>query len=60
VGPEEADAALAAIKSHPLGEDAVIIGTVTAGNTGKVVMKTALGGKRLVDRLSGDMLPRIC
>jgi hydrogenase expression/formation protein HypE len=52
--------ALEVLRSHPLGKDAAIIGKVTAENTGKVIMVTSMGGKRLVDKLSGDMLPRIC
>lgn len=58
--PGEADAALAALRSHPLGRDATIIGRVTEAHPGQVVMETALGAQRIVATLSGDLLPRIC
>lgn len=57
---DEADAALSALRAHPLGRNAVRIGVVTAENAGRVVMQTALGAKRIVTPLSGDLLPRIC
>ncbi|HEY80341.1 MAG TPA: hydrogenase expression/formation protein HypE [Anaerolineae bacterium] len=60
VPPEEADAALAAMRAHPLGRQAAQIGRVTAAHPGKVIMETALGAKRIVPMLSGDLLPRIC
>lgn len=52
---------LQALKSHPLGKDAMIIGQViqTVG-TPRVTMKTFIGGTRIVDMLTGEMLPRIC
>ena len=53
-------AALAALKAHPQGRDAAIIGHVTAGPPGIVQLKTAFGGTRIVDLLVGDPLPRIC
>jgi hydrogenase expression/formation protein HypE len=56
----EADRALAALRSHPLGADAAIIGQVTADPPGIVLLKTAFGGTRIVDLLVGDPLPRIC
>ncbi len=56
----QADAALAALKSHPLGKDACVIGRVLADHPGKVVMNTRVGGKRIVDMLIGEQLPRIC
>lgn len=55
-----ADDALEAMRSHPLGRESAIIGEVTADRPGRVVLHTSLGGRRLVDRLTGDMLPRIC
>jgi hydrogenase expression/formation protein HypE len=55
-----ADAALAALRAHPLGEQAAIIGRVTAEPPGIVQLKTAFGGTRIVDLLVGDPLPRIC
>ena len=55
-----ADAALAALRSHPLGSEAVIAGTVVREHPGMVVLRTGLGGTRIVDMLPGDQLPRIC
>jgi hydrogenase expression/formation protein HypE len=60
VSPQDADSALAALRAHPLGEQAAIIGTVTAEPPGIVQLKTAFGGTRIVDLLVGDPLPRIC
>jgi hydrogenase expression/formation protein HypE len=57
---EEAQAALAALRAHPLGADAAIIGRVGEGAPGRVTMRTAFGGRRIVDMLIGDQLPRIC
>ena len=56
----EADQALAALRAHPLGADAAIIGQITADPPGIVLLKTAFGGTRIVDLLVGDPLPRIC
>jgi hydrogenase expression/formation protein HypE len=55
-----AEAARKALTAHPLGKEAAIIGHVTAGPPGRVVMQTIFGGKRIVDMLVGDQLPRIC
>ena len=60
VAPEVAEAALAALRSHPLGQDAARIGVVQADEHQFVQMKTALGGMRVVDWLAGEPLPRIC
>ncbi len=60
VAPEHADAALAAMTAHPLGAEAAIIGEVVEDPNGFVQMETALGGRRMVDWLVGDPLPRIC
>ncbi len=60
VAAHAADAVLAAMRSHPLGADAAIIGEVTSSNPGFVIMKTRVGGTRVVDMLSGEQLPRIC
>src|SRR4029079_9980410 len=70
VAPDEADAALAAMRSHPLGADAASIGEIGAeashiGGTvaepqAIVVLLTGFGGTRIVDMLVGDPLPRIC
>lgn len=56
----EAEVALEAMRSHSLGRDAAIIGEVTTDHPGFVVMKTRVGGTRVVDMLSGEQLPRIC
>ncbi len=58
--PEAAGQALAALRGHPLGEQAAVIGQVTADPPGLVQLKTAFGGTRIVDLLVGDPLPRIC
>ena len=60
VPPDEADAALAALRGHPLGIAASVIGTVNDGEAGRVTMRTVFGGRRIVDMLVGDQLPRIC
>ncbi len=56
----QAPTLLAAMQSHPLGQDAAIIGTVLADAHHFVQLTTAFGGRRIVDWLSGDQLPRIC
>jgi hydrogenase expression/formation protein HypE len=60
VASDKADAALAAMRSHPLGREAVIIGTVQAEPPGLVFLRTDIGGMRVLDMLVGDPLPRIC
>ncbi|MEO8816541.1 MAG: hydrogenase expression/formation protein HypE [Mycobacterium sp.] len=60
VAPEEAEAGLAALRSHPLGVDAAEIGQIVAEPAESVVVRTAFGGSRMVDMLVGDPLPRIC
>lgn len=60
VPPDAADAVLAAMRSHPRGRSAAIIGTATGSHPGLVTMKTPLGTSRVVDMLAGDQLPRIC
>jgi hydrogenase expression/formation protein HypE len=60
VAPEIADRALAAMQRHPLGADSRIIGEVVESPTGMVLMKTSVGGTRVVDVLFGEQLPRIC
>jgi hydrogenase expression/formation protein HypE len=56
----QAEVALAALRAHPLGEQAAVIGQVTGESPGIVRLKTAFGGTRIVDLLVGDPLPRIC
>jgi hydrogenase expression/formation protein HypE len=58
--PEAADAVLAAMRAHPRGAEAVRIGTVTEDPHRFVQMDTRFGGRRVVDWLSGEQLPRIC
>lgn len=60
VAPEKAEAALAALRSHPFGRDATIIGDVRAEPIGMVFLRTDIGGTRVLDMLVGDPLPRIC
>lgn len=58
--PDEAQAALAAMRGTAAGAGACIIGQATAAHPGTVVMKTVFGGGRIVDMLVGEQLPRIC
>jgi hydrogenase expression/formation protein HypE len=60
VAPSVAQAALHALRNHPLGKDAAIIGRVTEDYPRMVVMRTPFGTTRIVDMLAGDQLPRIC
>ncbi|MDB6017388.1 MAG: hydrogenase expression/formation protein HypE [Pedosphaera sp.] len=60
VQPDQAQAVLAAMRDHPLGREAAMIGEVVAGHPGYIMMKTRIGGVRVVDMLSGEQLPRIC
>jgi len=60
VPKENADNILAAMKSHPAGKDACIIGEVITSPPGIVLLKTVFGAERIVDMLVGEQLPRIC
>lgn len=60
VSPDAADAALAAMRAHPLGREAAIIGEVRAEPAAMVFLRTDIGGTRVLDMLVGDPLPRIC
>lgn len=60
VSADSADSALAAMRRHPLGANAAIIGSVEAAPAGKVRMATSVGGMRSVEMLAGEQLPRIC
>lgn len=60
VASRDADRVVDAMRQHPLGSQARIIGTVLAENPGIVIMRTPLGTTRIVDMLAGDQLPRIC
>ena len=60
VPPDQADGALAALRAHPQGSEAVRVGAIHAEPPGIVVLRTSMGGTRIVDMLVGDPLPRIC
>jgi hydrogenase expression/formation protein HypE len=60
VPADQAEAALAAMRSAPYGADAAIIGEVTEGPAGRVYVKTSFGARRIMDMLVGEQLPRIC
>ena len=60
VPAEQADAALAAMKASPYGEDAAIIGEAAEEHPGKVYVYTSFGATRIMDMLVGEQLPRIC
>ncbi|MCI0477908.1 MAG: hydrogenase expression/formation protein HypE [Anaerolineales bacterium] len=60
VARESAEQVLAAMRAHPLGKAAAIIGEVVAEHSGKVYLRSRIGGMRVVDMLSGEQLPRIC
>jgi hydrogenase expression/formation protein HypE len=60
VDAAEADRAVEALRSHPLGDGAAVVGRVKDDPAGLVLLKTDFGGTRIVDMLVGDPLPRIC
>jgi hydrogenase expression/formation protein HypE len=60
VPADQCDAALAAMRRDPLGRAAAVIGRIEDGEPGRVTMRTAFGGRRIVDMLVGEQLPRIC
>ena len=60
VAPTVADEVLAAMRAHEYGREAAIVGQVTAEHAGRVVLRTALGARRILDMLAGEQLPRIC
>lgn len=60
VPPDQAGAALAAMRSDPAGRQACVIGQAVKGPPGRVTMRTLFGGSRIVDTLVGEQLPRIC
>ncbi len=57
---EEADRALEIMKANPLGRQAAKVGRVVPEPPGKVYLRTRIGGRRVLDLLSGEQLPRIC
>jgi hydrogenase expression/formation protein HypE len=60
VAPEDAELILNAMRQHPLGREACVIGEVVSEHPERVVLQTGIGGRRIVDMLSGEQLPRIC
>jgi hydrogenase expression/formation protein HypE len=60
VDPKDVEKVLGAMRAHMRGRESVIIGEVVQDHGGLVVMKTRIGGSRIVDMLSGEQLPRIC
>lgn len=60
VAPDRAEAVLQALRSVPGGEAAAVIGRVSEEGPGKVILRTYLGGQRLLAKLTGAQLPRIC
>jgi hydrogenase expression/formation protein HypE len=60
VGREDRDRCLEALRSHPLGSGAAAVGEVVKGRPGRVTLRTAVGGRRILDLLTGEQLPRIC
>jgi hydrogenase expression/formation protein HypE len=60
VAEDSAERVLERVRRHPLGGQAAIIGSVTAGEAGRVRMETSIGGLRAVEMLAGEQLPRIC
>jgi hydrogenase expression/formation protein HypE len=60
VPPADADRLVAAMRDHPLGRNAAIIGTVVAEHRGMVILHSLIGGERVVTLLAGEQLPRIC
>lgn len=60
VDPQDAHNILQVMQKHPLGKNAQIAGTVVDEHKGVVILKSTVGGKRILDKLSGEQLPRIC
>ncbi len=60
IRPEEADRALAALRKHPYGREARLVGEVTDQPAGRVFIETVAGGRRILDMLQREQLPRIC
>jgi hydrogenase expression/formation protein HypE len=57
---DKCDLILSVMRSHPRGKNSVVIGEVVESHAGTVIMKSRIGGSRVVDMLSGEQLPRIC
>jgi hydrogenase expression/formation protein HypE len=60
VARDAGEAVLSAMRAHPLGKQSAIIGEIMAEPRGRVVLRSRIGGMRVVDMMSGEQLPRIC
>jgi hydrogenase expression/formation protein HypE len=60
VPPEDAGGVLEAMRQHPLGRESALVGTVVAEHPGLVILRSRVGGERVVTLLAGEQLPRIC
>jgi hydrogenase expression/formation protein HypE len=60
VDPDHADLILGKMQAHKYGSEACRIGYVTEEPADRILMRTKIGGTRVVDTLSGELLPRIC
>ncbi|HZL67820.1 MAG TPA: AIR synthase-related protein, partial [Candidatus Limnocylindrales bacterium] len=60
VAADTADEIVQHMRQHPLGREAVVIGEIVADHAGMVLMKTEIGGTRILDVMFGEQLPRIC
>ena len=59
-GKEDAARVIDAIRKNPFGKNAAVVGEVTGDHPGMAWMDTVIGGKRIIEMLSGQQLPRIC
>lgn len=60
VGRDVTDEVIQLLRNDPLGRESAIIGEVVSDHPGQVVLQTEIGGKRIIDMLAGEQLPRIC
>ena len=60
VAGNDAQDLLSIMRRHSLGKNAQVIGSITHEHNGRVIMKSHIGGRRILDKLSGEQLPRIC
>jgi len=60
VAAKDSEKVIAAMHAHEHGSNACIIGEITSANKQKVLLETSIGGKRVMDMLTGEQLPRIC
>jgi hydrogenase expression/formation protein HypE len=60
VKPDKANKILASMRQHKYGKEASIIGEIKKGSKGKVILKTEIGGKRVLHTPVGELYPRIC